>query len=222
MDLPSIRVWDLPVRVFHWALAGLVAAAWLTAETGNTELHSWVGFSILTLLVFRLLWGLLGSDNARFSRFLAAPRTVRDYLKAMLRRQAPHYDTHNPAGGWMVLLLLLVLLVQVGTGLFASDDILFEGPFYPLVGSSGSEWLTDIHKGNFNLLLALVVLHVLAVALHELRGERLVAAMWHGRKASYLEEAGQRAWWLGLLLLAVAAGAVWWLLSLAPPVSVGF
>jgi cytochrome b len=122
----------------------------------------------------------------------------------------------------MVVVLLLVLAVQVGTGLFASDDILFEGPFYPLVGSSGSEWLTDIHKGNFNLLLALVVVHVLAVGLHELRGERLVGGMWHGRKASYLAEARQRPWWLGLLLLIAAAGGVWWLLSLAPPVSVGF
>jgi len=218
----QVRVWDLPVRLFHWLLVALVGGAWLSAELGNLDIHQWFGYSILSLLLFRLLWGLAGSDNARFTRFVRPPAAVRDYLAALRGGAAPHFDTHNPAGGWSVLGMLLLLLLQAGSGLFASDDVLFEGPFFPLVGGDGSEWLTDLHKFNFNLVLALVGLHLAAVALHQWRGEGLVQAMWHGRKVSDRAEAGQRPLWLALLLLGLAAAGVWGLLALAPAPDMGF
>jgi len=220
--MQKILVWDLPVRLFHWTLVALVTVAWITGETEFTTIHSWTGYTILTLVVFRVLWGLVGSDNARFSRFLRRPSAAWAYARNMLGGSSPHYDTHNPAGGWMVVALLLVLLLQVGTGLFANDELLFEGPFAPLVGSQWSEWLTEVHEVSFNILITLVVLHVLAVGLHELFGERLVKAMLNGEKASDQPQAPMRPLWLALLLLGLAAGSVWWLLSLAPPPVVGF
>lgn len=220
--MQRILVWDLPVRLFHWALVALVGAAWIAAETGFMTIHSWIGYGVLGLVLFRVLWGLVGSEHARFSRFLASPAAAWAYLKAMPRRAAPHYDGHNPAGAWMVIALLLVLLVQAGSGLFAADDVLFEGPFASLVGATWSEWLTDIHEANFNILIALVVVHVAAVGLHELYGERLVKAMLDGRKISDRAQGRIRPLWLAGVLLALAGLAVWWLLSLAPPPAVGF
>lgn len=220
--MQQIRVWDLPVRVFHWALVGLVGLAWATGETELTTVHQWTGYSILTLVIFRILWGLVGSDNARFARFLQHPGAAWAFLRRMFGGAMPHYDTHNPAGGWMVVAVLLLLLVQAGTGLFANDDVMFEGPFAALVGGDWSEILTEVHEAVFNLLMLLVIVHVAAVGLHELRGERLVRAMLHGRKQSDAAEAPQRPWWLALPVLAAAVGLVWWLLSLAPPPSAGF
>lgn len=220
--MQRILVWDLPVRVFHWALVALVGAAWISAETGLTTIHSYVGYSVLALVVFRVLWGLVGSEHARFSDFLRSPAVAWDYLKGLFGGRSSHYDGHNPAGGWMVVALLLVLLLQVGTGLFATDEILFEGPFAPLVGSDGSEWMTEIHEASFDLLIALVVLHVAAVAVHELFGERLVRAMLDGYKASERPAGRQRPLWLAVLVLTVAAAGVWWLLSLAPVPQLAF
>lgn len=220
--MQRIKVWDLPVRVFHWALVALVATAWITGETEFTTVHSWTGYTILTLVLFRIGWGVVGSDNARFARFLRRPSVAWGYVRNMLGGANPHYDTHNPAGGWMVVALLLVLLVQVGTGLFSNDEIMFEGPFVPLVGGQWSEWLTEVHEANFNLLITLVVVHIAAVALHELFGERLVKAMFDGYKGSTLPQARMRPVWLAALVLGLAAGTVWWLLSLAPPPVVGF
>lgn len=215
-------VWDLPVRVFHWSLVILVAAAWISVETGFMTIHSWIGYGVLGLLLFRLIWGLVGSRHARFSDFVRTPGHAWGYLKHLLRRDAPPYDGHNPAGGLMVVLLLLVLLIQAGTGLFANDDLLFEGPFAPLVGGHWSAWLTDVHKANFNIIIALVVVHVAAVALHEVFGERLTLAMLHGYKESDQPQTRMRPVWLAVVLLALAAGTVWWLLSLAPPPVTGF
>lgn len=220
--MQRILVWDLPVRVFHWALVALVTTSWITAETGLTTIHSWSGYGVLGLVVFRLVWGLVGSEHARFGDFLSRPAAAWSYLKNMLGGANPHYDGHNPAGGWMVMALLAVLLLQVGTGLFATDEILFDGPFAPLVGGDWSEWLTEIHEASFNLLLALVVVHVAAVGLHELFGERLVRAMIDGRKHSDRPQGRVRPVWLALAVLGLAAGFVWWLLSLAPPPASGF
>lgn len=218
--MQRILVWDLPVRVFHWTLVALVAAAWITVEAGWMTIHSYIGYTVLGLVLFRVLWGLVGSDTARFTQFLRAPAEAWQFVRNLLGGSSPHYDGHNPAGGWMVVALLLVLLVQAGTGLFSSDDVLFTGPLVRLVGSDWSEWITEVHEANFNLIIALVVVHVAAVAWHEFSGERLVRPMLDGYKDSDGAAARVRPLWLAILMLAVAAAAVWWILSLAPaPVS---
>lgn len=220
--MTEIRVWDLPVRIFHWLLVLLVATSWITAETGFNEIHEWSGYTVLTLIVFRILWGVFGSENARFRRFLRTPKAAWHNLKQTLKFNAPHYDTHNPAGGWMVVALLAVLLFQVGTGLFSADDVIFQGPFAAAVSSQWSEWATSLHEINFNVLLTLVVIHVLAVGLHELQGERIIKAMWFGKKHSDGAPAPQRPVWVAVVVLVVAIASVAAVLSLAPPVSSGF
>jgi cytochrome b len=216
-------VWDWPVRLFHWTLVALLAAAWATAEAGIDYMH-WhmrCGYALLTLLLFRVLWGVVGTASARFGSFVRGPRAVWAYARAWFSRRPQHYLGHNPLGGWMVLVLLLLVAVQAGTGLFANDDIVNEGPLARLVSTDTSGLLTAIHKINFNLLLTAVGLHVAAVLLYLVRGENLLKAMFTGRKpAGEYEDADRHRpgpmapAWRAALCLAVAAGAVWALITL--------
>jgi cytochrome b len=215
----AIAVWDWPVRLFHWTLVALLAASWATAETGveYMQWHMRCGYAVLTLLLFRLLWGLVGSDSARFARFVRGPRVVSQYARAWLGARPHHYLGHNPLGGWMVLVLLVLVATQAGTGLFANDDIYNEGPLARLVSGDTSALLTAIHKINFNLLLAAVGVHVAAVLLYLRRGENLLRPMLNGRKSAgeYVDRAGSIApLWRAVVCLALAAGTVWELVRL--------
>jgi cytochrome b len=214
---PHYPLWDLPTRLFHWGLVLLLANAWLSVRQGWMEIHRWNGYALLALLGFRLLWGWFGSRHARFSDFLYGPRQVWRYL----RGQPVVYGGHNPAGGWAVLAMLLLLLIQGVTGLFATDEILFEGPLYPAVSSGTAEALTRWHKLNFDLVLALVGLHLAALAVHRLlKGEPLIVAMWTGRHPQRRGREAPVPLWRALLALAASAGLVAGMLALAPaPVS---
>jgi anaerobic selenocysteine-containing dehydrogenase/cytochrome b len=212
-ELREVLVWDLPVRLFHWTLLALYAAALGTGLSGGSVMrwHEWVGESILVLVSFRILWGFTGSQHARFSDFLQGPKAVLAFVTQLLRREHPSHLGHNPAGGWMVLLFLLLLLAQASAGLFANDDILFEGALYPLIGKDLSDTLTSWHRRvGLYVLPALVLLHVAAVVYHQVAlGERLVRAMLTGRKLwpARLAPASRKSSspWLALgLLIAVA------------------
>ncbi|MEJ2575580.1 MAG: cytochrome b/b6 domain-containing protein [Gammaproteobacteria bacterium] len=209
-----VPVWDLPTRLFHWLLVAAVATSWLSVELGAMEVHRWSGYAILSLVVFRLLWGVFGSPHARFGDFVRGPGAVWRYL----RGHDVDYGGHNPLGGWAVLALLALLLVQAVSGLFATDEILFEGPYYPAVAAETAAWLTGVHKQNFDLLLALVALHVAAVLFHRLaRGHDLLRPMLTGLDPERPGRARPRPWWLALTAAAIATGAVAGLLALAPP-----
>ncbi len=218
--LERIFVWDLPTRLFHWCLVLLVGASWLTGEMGEMEWHMRSGIAILALLLFRLLWGFFGSTTARFSDFLKPPAAALGYARDLAAGQATRYLGHNPLGGWMVVVLLLLLLFQAGTGLFANDDIFTEGPLYHLVTKSTSDWLTVIHKTLFDALLACVALHVAAAVFYLLaKKENLFLPMIHGWKRLDRAEGEGGPMIRGLLpalaALAVAAAAVWALLTYA-------
>lgn len=211
-----VPIWDLPVRLFHWSLVVLLVISWTTAEIGGNAMtyHLWSGHTILTLILFRLLWGFWGSTHARFNDFVRGPRAAIRYARALLQGETPPYPGHNPLGGWIVILLLLVLSIQAGTGLFANDDIAVEGPLYPWVSKAGSDFLTRLHKLNFNILLILISLHVLAALFYLVaKGENLIVPMLTGRK--WLGPAFQEApaplarLWLAGALLALAAGGVY-------------
>jgi cytochrome b len=158
-----VRVWDLPTRLFHWAIVLLVGFSWLSQELDWMDCHKLSGYAVLTLLLFRLAWGVVGSETARFRQFLASPAAALRHLAHLARREPDHEVGHNAAGGWMVLGLLGLLAVQVGTGLFANDDVLTEGPLAETVDKSTSDWLSHIHVVNFWLIEAAVAAHILAV-----------------------------------------------------------
>lgn len=212
--LQAVRVWDLPTRLFHWILVALMIAQWLTAESdGALQYHVWGGYAVLTLVLFRLIWGFAGSDTSRFSQFVRGPGAALDYVKALRRGETPLYLGHNPMGGWSILALLGLLLIQAGTGLFANDDITFDGPLSGWVSKSMSNWLTTIHKLNFNLLLLVIAVHISAVLFYLLvKRENLIHPMLSGRKYLPPEQASAAprmvSPWLGLAALAIAAVVV--------------
>jgi cytochrome b len=210
----SVRVWDLPVRVFHWSVVGLVTLSWVSAENGYMRLHLWSGLSLLTLMLFRIAWGFAGSTTARFSDFVRGPGRALAYLAAMRRGEPQVHAGHNPAGGWMVMVLLAVLLLQAGTGLFANDGVHFNGPLAARISSGLSDRLTSLHATFFNVILLLVWMHIVAVLFYRyVRGENLIAAMIGGRKprpeipADTELKFVPRRW--ALLWLALAAALVY-------------
>ncbi len=214
----SLRLWDLPIRLFHWTLVVLIALSWWSVEQARMDLHLWSGYALLTLLVFRLLWGIFGSSTARFGQFVTGPRRVLTYLGGLARRSSTPTPGHNPAGGWVVMIMLLALLVQVGTGLFANDDIFTEGPLVHWVDKDLSGTLTGLHEDHFNLLLALIGLHIGAIVFYRLvKREDLARAMVTGRRPWPADRTPPplyfAPWWLAALSLAGAAGGVWALLG---------
>ncbi len=158
-----LRVWDLPLRLFHWLLVGAILMSIVTGQIGGDwmDWHGRVGLFVLGLLSFRLAWGLLGSTYARFSQFLPTPASLRAYLRGEWRGVG-----HNPLGALAVFAMLGLLLAQVLAGLFANDDIAFRGPLFALAGKDNSDRLTGLHEDIFNVLLPLLGLHVGAVLYH--------------------------------------------------------
>jgi cytochrome b len=209
-------VWDLPVRLFHWLLVALLAISWITAEGPVTWMvwHQRSGYAVLALLLFRVMWGLWGSRYARFSSFVRGPRAVGRYALALVRRRPEHHVGHNPLGGWVVLLMLGLVGLQAGSGLFASDGIMTDGPLRDTVSRATSKLLTRIHHVNFNVLLAVVGVHVAAALGYWLvLRENLIGPMLTGRKHALAPVAPAAAvpWWRAALTALAAAGAVWWL-----------
>ena len=209
-----IKVWDLPVRLFHWAIVVLICCSWATQEWNHMEWHVRSGYAILTLLLFRIMWGFIGSDTARFTRFVRSPAAALRHLARIRRPEVDREIGHNAAGGWMVLLMLVLIGVQAGTGLFANDDANTEGPLMHLVDKDQSDWLSHIHSLNFTLIEAVIVLHVLAIAVYAvLKRQNLVRPMVTGTKLLPAEAAAPRLvrpiW--AVLTLAVAVAVVAWL-----------
>lgn len=205
-------VWDLPTRVFHWLLMFCVAAAWATYELGWMQWHERAGYTVLGLVVFRLGWGVFGSAHSRFTDFVRGPGAVKAYFAG---RGGP-FVGHNPAGGWSVLALLSLTLLQAVTGLFNTDDAYFNGPFYPLVSASVADALGALHEILFNILLTFIALHVVAVIWYVRKGDDVLRAMISGR---HPQKAGVRppvGLWRAVLWGALSAGAIWWLLQQAP------
>jgi len=209
-----ITVWDLPVRLFHWALVLLLAVSWFTGREGGIDEMTWhlrAGYAVLALLLARIAWGFVGSQSARFSGFLSGPRAAWADARALVRRRAPPHAGHPPLGGWMVVAMLVLLLAQCMTGLFATDGIMVEGPLASRIASDSSEWLTTVHRWNADLLLILAGVHVAAVLWHRFAlGSDLLGGMITGRR--HLPEGTpaprRRSAWLALALLLAAAALV--------------
>ena len=214
--IAHVQVWDVPIRIFHWAAVGLVGTSWVTAEMGLVRVHLWSGSVLLALILFRIAWGFVGSTTARFGEFIGHPRQVIAYIRALLRGDKPLHAGHNPAGGWMVVALLTMLTVQAVTGLFSNDDIHFNGPLSMLVSKDVSDRLTDLHGSLFNVILLLVWVHVVAVFFYRfVKGEDLIVPMVTGTKPVASVPSGVTLRFarvsLALLLLLASAAVVWWI-----------
>jgi cytochrome b len=216
-DIRPVRVWDLPTRLFHWALAAAVIGLVITGKVGGNALswHMRFGLLVLALLGFRLVWGLVGGRWSRFASFVRAPGTVLRYLRGD-HRPGDHFEVgHNPLGAFSVLALITVLLVQVATGLVADDEIATTGPLNRFVATASGLAATAWHKGWGQwLILALVGLHIAAIVVYRLRGSNLVRPMITGDKAlppdvpPSTDSTATRAL-AAVLLLVFAAVAVW-------------
>ena len=210
------RVWDLPTRLFHWALVALIAFSWWTAKNDQLTFHLWSGIAVLTLLVFRLLWGVFGSSTARFANFVRGPAAVGDYLRGTWRGIG-----HSPLGALSVVALLGLIAVQAGMGLFASDeDGLLLGPLSGFVSGDASEEIAELHEDFFNVLLVFIGLHIAAVLFYWLaRKQNLIGPMVTGK--AMLDPDAQPMqpgkWWVALLCLIVAIAFCRWILAGVPP-----
>jgi cytochrome b len=207
---PDTRVWDLPTRVFHWALTLLVLFSFVTAKIGGywTDWHFRSGYSILTLLIFRIAWGFAGSAYARFSSFVRGPAAIVAYLRA----PAWSVAGHTPLGGAAIVVMLAALLLQAATGLFANDAIASEGPLARFVSAALSDRLTTVHRWNEKALIGLIALHLGAIAYYRwARGLDLVTPMFTGdarvRGAPARDDTALRVRALVLFALVVAVVA---------------
>jgi cytochrome b len=168
LERNKVLVWDPFVRMFHWSLVLAYLVVWLSAEEWDW-LHEQAGYFILVLIGLRVLWGLIGSRHARFRDFLYSPGLTLAYLKELRSRRPQHYLGHNPAGGWMVVILLLALLATGGSGV--------------LIGAGEHEFWEDLHEGLANVTLLLVFVHLAGVLFSSLlHNENLIRAMWTGTK----------------------------------------
>lgn len=206
----KLAIWDLPVRVFHWLLVIAVFGAFASALTGGNWMvwHGRFGLAIIGLITFRICWGVVGSHTARFTHFLRGPRAIMAYLRGDW-----HGIGHNPLGALSVLAMLLLFAVQALGGLFANDDIAFNGPLRSLVDKSTSDLITSWHHDMFWVLIGLIVLHVGAVSFYTIvKRDNLISPMITGYKTAQQsnQSGNQGGHWLALLgSIAVAAVVVW-------------
>ena len=218
----KIRVWDLPTRLFHWLLVTCVVGAFVTIKVGGmwSDYHLLFGYGALGLILFRIVWGFVGTEHARFSHFVQGPRAIIGYLKGTSERATGH----NPIGAVSVIVMLLLFGYQAFTGLFANDDILLEGPLAALVSKDLSDTMTGLHKLDELPILIIVGLHVLAIIWYRIaKKQKLTSAMITGDapvdEFDVVTTPTRDTWGVRLLALVIAlasAGVVFWITTLRP------
>ncbi|MGE0725650.1 MAG: cytochrome b/b6 domain-containing protein [Alphaproteobacteria bacterium] len=220
--LVRVRIWDGAVRLVHWAIVVAFATSWISVRNGWMEVHLWSGYAMLTLVVFRIIWGFVGSDTARFAAFVRGPGACIAYLRAFLSRRPSHWPGHSPIGALSVVALLALLLAQTLLGLFAIDtDALNSGPLAHLVSFETGRMLTEWHGWIFEALKILAAVHIAAVVYYLIaKGENLIVPMLHGDKR-LPSGAGTMAPRIARPILAAAlfgvvAVLVWLLVSYPP------
>ncbi|HST01221.1 MAG TPA: cytochrome b/b6 domain-containing protein [Usitatibacter sp.] len=208
----SRRGWDLPTRVFHWTLALLVTFSFVTGKVGESwmDWHMRSGYAIVSLLLFRIAWGIVGSREARFASFVRGPAAARAYLQELRAGRREVVEGHNPLGAWSVVAMLALLALQVATGLFSNDESSHEGPLATKVSNATVDRMSSIHGWNQYAVLAIVVLHVAAVAVYQWRLRMdVIGPMVHG-------PARARDNILAAVLVSLSACATYWLVVVYP------
>ena len=215
-DRVSVKIWDLPLRIFHWSLAVLIVIMLVSANFGNFDLHITTGKIIVVLLVVRIAWGLFGSSNVRFSALFFKPRAYIDYIKTLPKRSPGYSVAHSPIGSLAVIAILVALAVQVTTGLFATDvDGLVEGPFAYYIPYELTREASDIHVTHVDWLIALIIVHIAANAFYYVyKRDNLIKPMITGSRQIPKHRATDSPqlaplWKTALVTAAVAAVMVW-------------
>jgi cytochrome b len=211
-----VAAWDGATRLFHWALVLLILSAYGTRNFTNDPtlyLHRLNGYAILTLLLFRLLWGFVGSSTSRFAAFFPLPGPVLRYGLALLQRRPLHYLGHNPVGSLLVFALLLAVLAQACTGLFTTDDTIAQGPLYPHASEFVTSRASSYHAKGFWIILGLAAVHIVANLVYQFGfKDRLITAMIVGTKpaAPYLDQQQARLApaWRAFSCLFISAAVV--------------
>lgn len=217
----DVRVWDPLLRLTHWSFALLVPAMWWTAENSRWALHRRIGLVLLGLLVFRVLWGFLGPETARFAQFVRGPRAVIAYVRGRLGGAGRRIG-HSPLGGWGTIALIGALLVQVGLGLFAGDPYDgMTGPLNPLVGVMTADAITEVHEVFFWVVAGLIGLHLAAISVYAAKGDDLLSPMIGGDRPPMpgVEGIGATPWARGLLAAGLAGAFALWIAYGAPPLT---
>lgn len=199
-QLQRVLVWDAPVRVFHWLMVLSFAGAYLTSESETWRLwHVTLGYTMVGLVVFRLVWGVMGTRYARFGAFIRGPRAVRDYLRTMVSGQPDHHVGHNPVGALSILAVLMATLLIGASGWAIYNDY-------------AGEWLAQVHELVANTMMAVVAVHVLGVIVSSrMHNENLARAMVTGHKMGRAEQGIRSAWWSVAAIMAISVAAFWWL-----------
>ena len=202
MKIESKIIWDLPLRVFHWLLMFAVIAAIASAKAGNLFVHEKAGISVLSLILFRVIWGFIGSHHARFANFLATPKAVFAYIKKRWAGDRKHYPGHAPTGAWATLAILLVLGGMGSFGLMAQNDILYRAPLADFVGEF-SKTATNFHHIGERVVIAVIALHIIALLVYRYGLKiKLLPAMLHGGKDEAAPPISKTKQIFGLVLLA--------------------
>ncbi len=217
MKSTEIKVWDLPLRLFHWSLLVCVAGALISVQLKAMDWHGRFGLAVLGLMVFRLVWGFIGSTHSRFLSFAPRPSSLADYFRGQWQGLG-----HNPLGALSVFAILAVLIFQAASGLFADDVIAFSGPLRQLVSGDTSSWLTGWHSRMEWVIYGLIVLHLGAIAFHEwVKHERLIQPMVTGvkRDQAASDHSHKGGGWFAFFVAALIAAAAVWLANgaLLPP-----
>jgi cytochrome b len=216
-----IRIWDVPTRIFHWSLVGLIVFSWWSAEARFMDWHRYSGYTVLGLVVFRLFWGIFGGSTARFAHFVKGPSAIVSYLRS---KSATPVVGHDPLGALSVLALLGLVIAQVSLGLFAVDvDGLESGPLSNLVSFEVGRACAKAHETVFDILLIVAALHIAAILFYAIfKRENLVRPMILGWKkvdtdaaaaTSPVEELRAAPLWMSILGIAIASAVVWFVVK---------
>jgi cytochrome b len=212
-----VEVWDLPIRLFHWSLVACLGALWVTGEFEFMDLHEIFGVAILALIAFRVIWGFVGGEFARFTSFVRGPSAVKAYLASVSRWKIPKELGHNPVGGWSVLAMLAAITLQSAMGLFTVDGGRYAAPLAKYVSVGTARFITDLHEAGFNVILVLVAVHLAAITAYLLIFRKnLVSPMIRGTTMAEASIVPSRVRpghiWLAAICLALATAMVIWVI----------
>jgi len=217
-------IWDLPLRIFHWTLVGTIAAAWYTSDQDNglIDYHLICGYVALGLILFRIVWGFLGTRHSQFKHFIPTPTQLNNYVKKGNTAKDP--AGHNPLGSLMVVFMLSIILLQSISGLFMNDDIFTSGPYYGAIDENIEAILIFIHRNSFDVILGAIALHVIAIVCYKkFKGKSLVLPMITGKKSaddvSAQDQIKHSKIIIGLVVAIAVSFFVYWLVVLNVPAS---